>query len=118
MMLDGLWVGEWHSNVNNIRVGTGVVVFRQGKVFGGNDRFYYIGDYNLDGNRFVGNLRFTYYGGEPLSVFGFTDIDQAEDMSITGQFSGDDIKVEGTLMSNRKLKLHGKLHKKAGWEIF
>jgi hypothetical protein len=39
-------------------------------------------------------------------------------MFVTGHVSGDEIKLEGTLKSNRKLKLLGKLHKKAGWEIF
>ncbi len=118
VMLEGLWVGEWQSNVNNIRVGTGVVVIRQGKFFGGNDRFYYIGDYNSAGNRFEGNLQFTYYGGEPLSIFGLTDIDQTELMLIIGHVSGDEIELEGTLKSNPKLKMHGILHKKAGGEIF
>jgi len=117
-MIDGLWVGEWHSNVNNIRVGTGVVVFHSGKAFGGNDRFYFIGDYNQDDNRFEGNLQFTYFAGEPLSIFGLTDMDQAEGMLITGHVSGDEMKLEGTLKSDRMLRLQGILHKKAGVEIF
>ena len=117
-MIDGLWVGEWHSNVNNIRVGTGVVVFHSGKVFGGNDRFYFIGDYNQGDNRFEGNLQFTYFAGEPLSIFGLTDMDQAEGMLITGHVSGDEMKLEGTLKSDRMLRLQGILHKKAGVEIF
>jgi len=118
MLLDGLWVGEWHSNVNNIRVSTGVLIFRQGKVFGGNDRIYVIGDFNPAGNRFDGNLQFTYYGGEPLGIFGLIDLNQTESVAITGHFSGDELKLEGTLKSNRKLMMHGTLHKKAGGEIF
>lgn len=117
-MLDGLWVGEWHSNVNNIRVSTGVLVFRQGKIFGGNDRLYFIGDFNSVDNRFDGNLQITYYAGDPLGIFGLIDVNQTEGMLITGHFSEDEIKLEGTLKSNRKLKLLGILHKKAGSDIF
>ena len=117
-MLDGLWVGEWHSNVNNIQVSTGVLFIRQGKVFGGNDRVYFIGDFNLAGNKFEGNIEITYYAGEPLGIFGLIDVNQAEGLIITGNCSGDEIELEGTLKSNIKLKLQGILHKKAGKEIF
>jgi hypothetical protein len=118
VMLDGLWVGEWHSNINNIRVGTGVIIFHQGKFYGGNDRFYYIGDFKLDGNRIDGNLQFTYYSGEPLSIFGLEDIDQSNEMLISGFVSGDEIQLEGTLKRNRRVMMKGILHKKAGGEIF
>jgi len=46
------------------------------------------------------------------------DVNQAEGLLITGNCSGDEIELEGTLKSNRKLKLQGTLHKKAGKEIF
>jgi len=117
-MLDGLWVGEWKSNVNNIQVSTGVLVLRQGKVFGGNDRVYITGDFNSSGDRINGNLQITYYAGEPLGIFGLIDVNQAEGMFITGHCSGDEIQLEGTLASNSKLKLLGVLRKKAGWELF
>lgn len=117
-MLDGLWVGEWHSNVLNIRISTGVLVFRQGKVFGGNDRVYIIGNFNSVGNRIDGNLQITYYAGEPLGIFGLIDVNQAEGILITGHCSGDEIQLEGTLKSNSKLKLQGVLRKNAGREIF
>ena len=117
-MLDGLWVGEWQSNVNNIQVSTGVLVIRQGKLFGGNDRVYIIGDFNSVGDRFDGNLQITYYAGEPLGIFGLIDVNQAEGMLITGHCSGDEIQLEGTLKNDSKLKLQGVLHKKAGREIF
>jgi hypothetical protein len=117
-MFDGLWTGEWRSNINNLQFGTGVVIFRQGKVFGGNDRFYFVGTYHSTGNCFDGNLNVTYHAGEPLGIFGLADINQSEDMAITGQLTGDEIKLEGTLQSNRKLKLQGRLQKQAGPELF
>jgi len=116
-MLDGLWTGEWRSNINNLQIGTGVVIFRHGKVYGGNDRFYFFGTYNSAGNRFTGDLKVTYYAGDPLSIFGLVDIHQSESVAITGLQSDDQIELEGTLQSNRKLKLQGRLHKQAGEEL-
>lgn len=117
-MLDGLWVGEWVSNVLNVQMGSGVLIFRQGKILGGNDRVYFIGDYSSDGNRIEGNLRLSYYAGEPLGIFGLIDVNQSEDMFITGDLSGDILKIEGTMKSNSKLRVNGFLLKKAGGEIF
>jgi hypothetical protein len=118
MLLDGLWVGEWHSNVNNIRVGTGVLVFRQGKIFGGNDRVYIIGEIKAADDRFDGNLHITYYAGEPLGIFGLIDVDQTEEVLVTGRCSGDEINFEGTLKRDHILRMQGTLHKKAGEEMF
>jgi len=117
-MFDGLWVGEWRSNVNDIRISSGVLVFRKGKIFGGNDRVYFTGHFDAEGDRFHGTIQATYYAGEPLGIFGLITVDQAEDMSITGSISGDELTLEGTLLSNRKMKLHGLLHRKAAAEIF
>jgi hypothetical protein len=117
-MLDGLWVGEWFSNVSNIHISSGVIVFREGKVFGGNDRVYITGDFNSADNRFDADIGITYYAGEPLGIFGLIDVNQTEHMLITGHCSGDEIKLEGTMKSDRKVRLYGLLHKKAGGEIF
>ncbi len=117
-MLDGLWTGEWRSNVDNLRLGTGVVIFRNGKVYGGNDRFYFAGTFDSAGNRFEGSLKVTYYAGDPLSIFGLVDINQSESLLIAGRQTGDEIELEGTLQSNLKLKLKGRLHKQAGEELF
>jgi len=118
MSLDGLWVGEWHSNVNNIRVSTGVLIFHQGKIFGGTDRVYIIGEFNPAGDQFDGNLNITYYAGEPLGIFGLIDVDQTEEVLIEGRCSGDEINFEGTLTRDCMLRVLGTLRKKAGEEIF
>jgi hypothetical protein len=117
-MLDGLWVGEWLSNINSIRAGSGVLIFCQGKIFGGNDRVYYTGNFASEGDQFYGNIQVTYYAGEPLGIFGLMTADQPEDILIAGRISGDEITLEGILKSNRKTKSSGFLKKKAGSEIF
>jgi hypothetical protein len=117
-MIDGLWVGEWFSNVSNVHISSGVIGFREGKIFGGNDRVYIIGDFIADANQLDGNLHITHYAGEPLGIFGLIDVDQTEEMEITGDCLGDKIKLEGTMKNNRKLRVYGLLQKKAGGDIF
>jgi hypothetical protein len=95
-----------------------VLVFRQGKVFGGNDRVYITGDFHSSGDRIDGNLQITYYAGDPLGIFGLIDVNQAEGMLISGHCSEDEIQVKGTLERNSQLILQGVLLKKAGREIF
>jgi len=117
-MIEGLWTGEWRSNVSNISVGAGVVIFRQGKVFGGNDRFYSKGTYRLVGAEVEGEIESRYFAGDPLTIFGLADVDQAETLLFRGELQGDQIKLEGWVRSNPKLKLQGLLQRKAGPEIF
>ncbi len=111
-MIEGLWTGEWRSNVSNISVGAGVVIFRQGKVFGGNDRFYSKGTYRLSGANIEGEIESRYFAGDPA------DVDQAETLLFTGELQGDQVKLEGWVRGNPKLKFQGLLHKKMGAEIF
>jgi len=117
-MIDGLWTGEWRSNVSNISVGAGVVIFRQGKVFGGSDRFFNKGTYRLTDDRVEGEIESRYFAGDPISIFGLVDIDQSETLLFSGKVQGDQIEIEGEVRSNPKLKIHGVLQRRAGPEIF
>ena len=46
MALDGLWIAQFTGKEVS---GSGVVVFSNGKLFGGETGFYYIGTYESDG---------------------------------------------------------------------
>jgi len=117
-MIEGLWTGEWRSNVSNISVGAGVVIFRQGKVFGGNDRFYSKGTYRLSGTVIEGEIESRYFAGDPLTIFGLADVDQAETLLFKGELQGAKIRLEGWVRSNPRLKFQGFLERRAGPEIF
>lgn len=67
-MLEALWSVEFASNHNII--GSGVVVFETGRIFGGDAQYYYTGKYEVKNGLLDGNLEVVHYSGEPWSVFG------------------------------------------------
>jgi hypothetical protein len=46
--MDGLWTAEFGSSVGMF--GSGVVVFHEGKIMGGDNGYFYLGTYELNGN--------------------------------------------------------------------
>jgi hypothetical protein len=46
--MEGLWTAEFGSSVGIF--GGGVVVFREGKIMGGDNGYFYLGTYKLNGN--------------------------------------------------------------------
>jgi T3SS negative regulator,GrlR len=46
--MDGLWTAEFGSSVGMF--GSGVVVFHQGKIMGGDNGYFYLGTYKLNEN--------------------------------------------------------------------
>jgi len=53
--MDGLWTAEFGSSTGIF--GGGVAVFRDGKVWGGDATYYYIGEYTLNGNTLTATLK-------------------------------------------------------------
>src|ERR1700682_522677 len=65
--MEGLWTAEFGSNSG--MVGSGVAVFRDGKILGGDSNYYYIGEYELHGNSFKATLRISPFVAGAESVF-------------------------------------------------
>ena len=80
--IDGLWTIEFISTLH--RLGSGVVVLNDTRILGGDEGFYYSGNYTTQNGQFSGTIDVTRYNPKSLSVFG-----------DTGQFT---------------LKLEGKMH--------
>ena len=54
-MIDGLWTVEFISTLN--RSGKGVLVLNNGKIFGGDEGYYYSGTYQTNGNKIEGKIK-------------------------------------------------------------
>jgi T3SS negative regulator,GrlR len=65
--MEGLWTAEFGSSTGIS--GGGVAVFREGKVWGGDATYYYIGDYALSGKAFKATLRISPFIEGAQSVF-------------------------------------------------
>ncbi len=68
-MLEGLWTIEFVSNVETY--GAGVVVFESGRIFGGDNCYYYIGTFRVKNKIVEAEVEGTHYSGEAHSIFGF-----------------------------------------------
>jgi hypothetical protein len=63
----GLWTAEFSTGSD---AGAGVVVFTDGKVLGGDNRYYYDGTYSQQGAFLHGEIVAKHYSGPPRNVFG------------------------------------------------
>jgi hypothetical protein len=96
-MIEGLWTGEWRSNVTNIgNHGAGTFLLANGKIYGGNTGHYYMGSYQQEGSGLKGEFCFQHYSGDPLGILGYStdgvlifkgDVQQNE-IIITMQLKG------------------------------
>ena len=68
-MIQGLWSVEFASSAGY--EGAGVIVFESGRLFGGDSRCFYLGDYSMGpDHQLFARIRVTHYAGEPLPIFG------------------------------------------------
>ena len=65
--VDGLWTAEFGSNQGMF--GGGVVIFRQGKLAGGDATHFYVGEYQMDGSNFHATVRIAPFIAGAESVF-------------------------------------------------
>lgn len=107
-MLEALWSAEFASNLNIL--GSGVVVFETGRIFGGDAQYYYTGKYEVKNGTLTGELDVVNYNGEPWSVFG--TLNQFS-LSLSGQTNESTFDVEGTLNQDPSKKIIIRLTKRA-----
>ncbi len=67
MNIDGLWLVDFIAGSLS---GTGVVVFSNGILMGGDSTHYYAGRYQLAGNRLTAEMDVHHFAGPLNSVFG------------------------------------------------
>jgi hypothetical protein len=53
--VEGLWTAEFGSSAGIF--GGGVAIFRDGKIWGGDGGYFYIGEYELKGNNFRATIK-------------------------------------------------------------
>jgi hypothetical protein len=72
--------GRWENG--------GVIVFETGRAFGGDNRYYYVGEFGTVADRIEATVRVVHYHGEPKTAYGDTATDY-------------EIKLEGKQSRNR-----------------
>jgi hypothetical protein len=90
MALDGLWIVQF---TGKDILGSGVVVFSNGKVFGGETGFYYIGTYEVDSKVVKARVMIRNFDPNIPSGFG---IDGDYEMDVSAMLQ--DNQMTGTAM--------------------
>lgn len=109
-MIDGLWTGEWKSNVSHIENHTaGVFILDSGKISGGNTKFYYLGSYEIIGNEIKGEMEFTHFSGDPIGILGLFKNGL---LTFKGQFSDSEMKFVITMKESATVRIIGVLIKR------
>ncbi len=83
--MNGLWTAEFGSTTGMF--GSGVAVFLDGKIMGGDNLYYYMGEYRLHGNAFEAILRISPFIGGAESVF--KTVGQDLTLELAGSLAGE-----------------------------
>ncbi len=109
-MIDGLWTAEFGTPTGMF--GGGVVVFREGKIVGGDATYFYVGEYSQTGEKFRASLRVAPYIVGAPSVF--STIGHEFTLQLEGVLTGPDrATAQGHVTGTSAPKLGVKLTKRA-----
>ncbi len=104
--LEGLWKVFFQSNFQTI--GSGVAVFLNDRILGGDSSYYYDGSVKIQGNKAEANINIVRFnkGGMP-SIFGNLD---SFSLMVSGDIGATDIELHGNMVQqpNMKITIKGK----------
>lgn len=95
MAVDGFWIVQFTGTEV---YGSGVVVFSNGKVFGGETGFYYIGTYEANGN--VVKARVMIRNFDPAIQSGFGIVGDYE-MDVSTMLQDDNMMTRTAMIANQ-----------------
>ena len=83
MTMEGLWTAEFGSSAGIF--GGGVAIFKEGKIWGGDGGYFYIGDYQLTGNSFRATIKVSPFIEGYESAF--KTVGQTLTLDLSGSFT-------------------------------
>ena len=101
-MKNGLYKVHFTTQMGS---GAGVVVLRDGRLYGGDSSMYYVGDYTLNENRFTADVRTDRHTSNLSSVLG---VDRAH-ITLTGTYSNESVEAEGSARENPDVSFRANL---------
>jgi hypothetical protein len=107
MPLDGLWIARFTAAE---LFGSGVVVFINGKIFGGETGFYYIGTYEMEGAILKARVMIRHFDRSVPSGFG---IEGDYEMDVSARFEGEELKGTAVVVNRPQYSLGIRLTKRA-----
>jgi hypothetical protein len=105
-MIDGFWTVHFEAGGNR---GAGVVVLTNGKIFGGDSGFTYIGSYSLTGDTMTGEVKAQTFEPTMPSLLGVSSYT----LNLRGNVSGDIISGQATTPARPGVTLNLRLQKRS-----
>jgi hypothetical protein len=105
-MIDGFWTVHFEAGGNR---GAGVVVLMNGKVFGGDSGFTYIGSYSVTGDTMAGEVKAQNFEPTVPSVLGLSSYS----LTLRGRVTGDSISGQATTPARPSVTLDFRLQKRS-----
>lgn len=107
MSIEGLWILRFTTPQLS---GSGVIVFANGKLFGGETGFYYIGNYEIDSNVVTARVGVRHFDPSVPSGFGITG---DYEMDVSAMLHGDEMTGTAVVSGHPQYSLGIRLAKKA-----
>lgn len=93
-MIDGIWSAQFYVPPSGAGVfGSGVVVFSNGSISGGDSTYYYRGNYKIINGKFSATVSIIHYSGPYNNVMGVGT--KQTDITLTGDVDQHEFEVSG-----------------------
>lgn len=106
-MMEGLWSIDFTAEAMH---GAGVVVFETNRVYGGDDKYYYIGTYSVTHGKLQAIVDVTHFAGSALSIFG---PESNFDLVVVGEIASPSFEAIGCRFDNPGKRMTIKFTKRA-----
>lgn len=98
--LNGLWTVSFQSNFQT--VGTGVVVFIEDRILGGDSFYYYNGNAKFEGDKVEANIKVVRFNKAGMAIFG--DLDSFS-LKVCGDVSAPTMELRGNVVEHPNMKI-------------
>lgn len=98
--LEGLWTVAFQSNFQTI--GTGVAVFTQDRILGGDTFYYYEGHVNIQGTGAEATIKVVRFNKAGMAIFGNLD---SFNLKVSGDIAATEMELHGNMVEQPNMKI-------------
>ena len=99
-MVEALWSVQFRSNTGAF--GAGVAILENGRVFGGDAQYFYLGKYEVQDDAIKAQVDVTHYAGQPFAIFGQRKTVQIE---LSGPIQREGMRLMGQVSDQPTLRI-------------
>ncbi len=98
--LEGLWTVSFQSNFQTF--GTGIAVFKDDRLLGGDSFYYYDGQVIVEGNFVTVSIKIVRFNKEGMAIFGNLD---SFNLKISGDITPASMELHGNMVEQPNMKI-------------